>query len=112
MKKLVQPIIGILLFGLMALPTQAAFSSLYVFGDALSSTADGAASQYYYQGRDSNGRVWVEVLAQRQGLTYDPTKNNSYFDHNSSDTVTDVNNFQAPPDVANDLFIVWVCNAD
>jgi len=100
------------LFGLMALPSQAAFSSLYVFGDALSSTADGAASQYYYGGRDSNGRVWVEVLAQRQGLVYDPTKNVSYYDHNSATLVSDVNNFQAPPDVANDLFIVWVCNAD
>ena len=38
--------------------------------------------------------------------------NNSYFDHNSSLTLADVNNFTAPPDVANDLFVVWVCNAD
>jgi phospholipase/lecithinase/hemolysin len=113
MKKLVQPIIGILLFGFMALPVQAAFSSLYVFGDALSTTTDNRDTGPLYYGQHySNGRVWVEVLAQRQGLTYDPTKNNSYFDHNSADLVTDVNNFQAPPDVANDLFIVWVCNAD
>ena len=60
----------------------------------------------------SNGRVWVEVLAQRQGLIYDTNKNNSYFDHNSSILVTDINNFTAPTDVTNDLFIVWVCNAD
>jgi len=111
MKRMFQFIIGVLLFGLTVLPAHAALKSLYVFGDALSSTADGTGS-LYYSGRDSNGRVWVEVLAQRQGLTYDATKNNSYYDHNSAITVTDVKNFTAPADVTNDLFIVWVCNAD
>jgi phospholipase/lecithinase/hemolysin len=113
-KNLFKLAIGILLFGFVVFPTQAAFTSLYVFGDALSATADPASlgPPYFYGQRDSNGRVWVEVLAQRQGLTYDASKNNSYFDHNSADVVTDVNNFTAPPDVANDLFIVWVCNAD
>jgi phospholipase/lecithinase/hemolysin len=114
MKKLVQPIVGILLFGFMVLPVQAAFSSFYVFGDALSATADPGApgGSYFYGQRWSNGRVWVEVLAQRQGLTYSASKNDSYYDHNSSTLVTEINNFKAPPDVANDLFIVWVCNAD
>jgi phospholipase/lecithinase/hemolysin len=112
MKNLVQLTIGILLFGLATLPIQAAFTSLYVFGDALSSTADGTTGPLYYPGRDSNGRVWVEVLAQRQGLIYDATKNVSYFDHDSATLVTDVNNFIAPPDVSSALFVVWVCNAD
>jgi len=103
-----------LLFGLAVLPMRAAFSSLYVFGDTLSSTADPTAPgpPYFYGQRDSNGRVWVEVLAQRQGMNFDGAKNNSYWDHNSAQVVTDVKNFTAPPDVANDLFIVWVCNAD
>ena len=97
----------------IALPAQEAFKSLYVFGDALSSTTDNPSpASEYYQNRDSNGRVWVEVLSQRQGLVYDASKNNSYFDHNSSVLVTDINNFKAPADAPNDLFIVWVCNAD
>lgn len=54
----------------------------------------------------------MEVLAQRQGLTLPDANNDSYFDHNSSDTLTDVKNFSVPPDVSNDLFVVWVCNAD
>jgi phospholipase/lecithinase/hemolysin len=111
MKALLQPVMAFLLFGLAVLPANAAFKSLYVFGDALSATADGTGS-LYYAGRDSNGRVWVEVLAQRQGLIFDNAKNNSYYDHNSAITVTDVKKFTAPADVANDLFIVWVCNAD
>jgi phospholipase/lecithinase/hemolysin len=114
MKILYQFTMGILLLGLVVLPTQAAFTSLYVFGDALSTTTDPTAPgpPYFYGQRWSNGRVWVEVLAQRQGLTYAASKNDSYYDHNSADLVTEINNFTAPPDVANDLFIVWVCNAD
>ncbi len=52
------------------------------------------------------------MLAQRQGLTLDTNKNNSYYDHNSSTLVTQIQSFSAPSDVTNDLFIVWVCNAD
>jgi GDSL-like Lipase/Acylhydrolase len=113
MKRLFRPAIGVLLFGLVVIPAHAGFKSLFVFGDGLSTTTDNASGlTYYYGKRYSNGRVWVEVLAQRQGLNYDVTKNNSYFDHNSAITVTDVKKFTAPPDVASDLFIVWVCNSD
>jgi phospholipase/lecithinase/hemolysin len=113
MKNMIRLTVGVLLFGLAVLPIHAAFTSLYVFGDSLSSTTDNPnGGSLYYGQRDSNGRVWVEVLAQRQGLTYAASKNNSYWDHNSAQLVTDVKNFTAPTDVANDLFIVWVCNAD
>jgi phospholipase/lecithinase/hemolysin len=108
--------LGLCLFAAVPLPIRAAFSSLYVFGDSLSATNDnnpdtgslGPPSYYGY--RWSNGRVWIEVLAQRQGILIN--YNNSYFDHYSSITLADVNNFTAPPDVTNDLFVVWVCNAD
>ena len=113
MKNLFQFIFGILLFGLIVLPAQAAFKALYVFGDSLSSTTDNSyVGSLYYGQRDSNGRVWIEVLAQRQGLIYDATKNNSYWNHTSAQVVTDVQNFTAPTNVANGLFVVWVCNAD
>jgi len=106
--------VGILLFGSAIFPAQAAFTSLYIFGDGLSTTTDPGApgGPYFYGQRWSNGRVWVEVLAQRLGLTYDTNKNNSYYYHTSSDLVTEIKSFSAPSDVTNDLFIVWVCNAD
>lgn len=91
---------------------------MYVFGDTLSATADtnpnngSPGPPAYYGYRWSNGRVWVEVLAQRQGAAFPYNNNNSYWDHNSTLTLSDVNNFTAPADVANDLFIVWVCDAD
>jgi phospholipase/lecithinase/hemolysin len=113
MKCLFQSAIGILMFGLIVLPAHATFNSLYVFGDSLSSTTDNSdVGPLYYGQRDSNGRVWIEVLAQRQGLTYDATKNNSYWNHTSAQVVIDAKNFAAPSNVANDLFVVWVCNAD
>lgn len=111
-KSLISFTLVVFFFGTNLFSAHAAFSSLYVFGDALSSTTDNPDPSYYYNHRYSNGRVWVEVLAQRQGLTYDAAKNNSYWDHNSGLLVNELNGFKAPSDVATALFIVWVCNAD
>ena len=114
MKKLFRFTLGFCLLVATVFPASAAFSSLYIFGDGLSATTDtnSLGPPLYYGQRNSNGRVWVEVLAQRQGLAYNATNNNSYFYHDSSKTVTDVFHFIPPVDVTNDLFIVWVCNAD
>jgi phospholipase/lecithinase/hemolysin len=113
-QKLFRFTLGLGLLALTTLSASASFSSLYVFGDALSATADpySPGPPYFYGQRDSNGRVWVEVLAQRQGLTYDASKNSSYYDHNSADLVTEIAAFNAPADVSTALFVVWVCNAD
>jgi len=101
-----------LFFWVSLFPAHASFSSLYVFGDALSSTEDNLPKSSDYHGlRWSNGRVWVEVLAQRQGLPYDTNKNNSYFDHNSSNLVTQVKSSTIKYS-SNDLVVVWVCNSD
>jgi hypothetical protein len=85
---------------------------MYIFGDGLSTTNDNTSGLSYYHGRRyTNGRVWVEVLAQRQGLII--SNNFSYFDHNSATTATDVKNFTISQAVAsNALFVVWVGNSD
>ena len=102
-----------LLLGSAVFPAQAAFTALYVFGDGLSTTTDNPSpGPLYYGKRYSNGRVWVEVLAQRQGLTYDPNKNWSYFYNSSTTLVANVSSFQAPSDASNALFVIWVNNAD
>jgi phospholipase/lecithinase/hemolysin len=113
-KRLAQMASVLFLFGLVQIPANAANKSLYVFGDSLSATADNYAPGgiYFYGQRWSNGRVWVEVLAQRQGMVLDNSKNSSYWDHNSSNLVAQIRNFSPPADVANALFVVWVCNAD
>ncbi len=95
---------------------RAAFTSFYVFGDSVSSTTNGPGDQYYYSTnglRWSNGRVWVEVLAQRQSLTCDSNKNWSYYGHDSATLVSQIGSFNAPTNAASAaLVVVWVNNAD
>jgi phospholipase/lecithinase/hemolysin len=111
-KKAKRLMLGLLLFGSAVFPAQAAFTNLYVFGDSLSSTTGNTdTGPLYYGQRYSNGRVWVEVLAQRQGLTYNSNQNWSVFANYSINVVTTVSNFNAS-DASNALFIVWVNNAD
>lgn len=101
-----------LLFGFIIFPAQAAFTSLYVFGDGVCTTTNGPGGSFYYGNRFSNGRVWVEVLAQRQGLTCESNKNWSYYGHYSINMVTNVCNFTKPADANTALYIVWACDAD
>ena len=128
-----------MLFGLLVLPARAVFTSLYIFGDGVSTTTTNAVAGFepYYGLRNSNGRVWVELLAQQLGLT-----NNYWYSTNSSNQVsytnltaattnwsyssnnwsfygdyspilmTNVSNFIAPANASNALFIVWVNDAD
>jgi phospholipase/lecithinase/hemolysin len=114
-KKAVRFMVGFLLFGSAVFPAQAAFTSLHVFGDCISSTTSNTdIGPLYYGQRYSNGRVWVEVLAQRQGLTLYPTNNWSYFYNSSTTMVASVSSFQAPSGVnmSNILFVIWVNCAD
>jgi len=116
MKSLIPFTCCILSFGSFVFPAQAAFTSLYVFGDGVSTTTNNTepypSPTNYYGQRFSNGRVWVEVLAQRQGLAYNPSNNWSYFGDYSSDLVANVSNFPAPPDASTALFVIWVNDAD
>jgi phospholipase/lecithinase/hemolysin len=115
----------VLLFGCAAISAHAAFSSIYIFGDSVSTTttnqyADLQPTEYYGK-RYCNGRNWVEVLAQRQGLGANSTSNSiwayssnnlSFYGHYSPLLVTNVSKFTAPANASNCLFVVWVCNAD
>lgn len=111
-----------LFLGSLVFSSHATFSSIYIWGDSISTTTNSYApdSQYYGQ-RQSNGRTWVEVLAQRQGLGANSltnvywnynSNNLSYYYHLSSDVVTDIKNFIAPGNATNCLFVLWVNNAD
>ena len=119
-KKVVRFMVGFLLFACAFFPAQAAFTNLYIFGDTVSTTTNGPGDANFYGKRYSNGRVWVEVLAQQQGMGANSitnvnwsysTKNLSYYDHNSAELVTELNSF-SPTNATNALIIVWVNDAD
>lgn len=111
MSRLFQFALCALLLGL-APSSRGALTSLYAFGDGVCTTTNGPGGVYYYGNRYCNGRVWVEVLAQRLGLAYDPNQNWSFFGHYSPNLVTNVGKFLAPSDVNTALFVIWVGNAD
>jgi len=104
--------VGFLLFGPAVFPAQAAFTNLYVFGDGISTTTNNTGGQpnLYYGKRYSNGRVWVEVLAQRQGLTLYPTNNWSYFFNTSTTMLASLSSFHS--NATNALVVIWVNCAD
>jgi hypothetical protein len=112
-KKAVQLMVGLLLFGSTIFQAEAAFTSFYVFGDALSTASNNVpVGPYYYGDRWSNGRVWVEVLAQRQGLAFHFSNSISYFGNTSTNLVGEVSRFNPPANASNALVIIWVNNAD
>ena len=129
----------ILLFGLGVPQAQATFTSLYIFGDGVSTTTNNPSAGYepYYGLRRCNGRVWVELLAQQLNLTnnywysnsianqvlytnlsasstnWSYSSNNwSYYGDGSPSLLVNVSAFAAPTNASNALFIVWVNDAD
>jgi phospholipase/lecithinase/hemolysin len=116
--------------------TAAKFSEIYVFGDSLSDTGNlfnaylnatgkGLPPEPYYNGRFSNGPIWVEYLARDLELTFNPNTNLAYggsstgFDNPVNQPLQlpgllgQINNFTAPFTAAeqsvdpNALYIVW-----
>lgn len=69
-----------LAFPLSAQADKAPFSRIIAFGDSLTDTGNffqltGLPPVPYYQGRFSNGRVWIEHLGDRLGMQIDPEDN-------------------------------------
>jgi phospholipase/lecithinase/hemolysin len=56
------------------------YTEIYVFGDSLSDTGrffhtTGIPPEPYFEGRISNGKIWVEYLANALSLSYNPQTN-------------------------------------
>jgi thermolabile hemolysin len=75
-------IVGGLILGYSLMPVRAIaanFSQIVVYGDSLSdvgnAAAKGAIAPYSSQGRFSNGKLWIEYLADRLGIGTDRRQN-------------------------------------
>jgi hypothetical protein len=114
---------GIVGLGIGAAPAHAGFSSMYVFGDSLSATS-GGGTQYppppgtsvanYWNGRFTNGRVWVEYLATLQGISLRPGDDYAGFGGGTPWIYRNltVGNYYPPPDLATSLCIFWPACSD
>jgi thermolabile hemolysin len=112
-----------LLTGLLIPCAGSTYTSLYVFGDSLSGVY-GGGYQYppppgtsvdnYFQGRFSNGKVWVEYLAAQQGIAFDTNKDFSFFGNTVEDVLNDIiyGNYDPPPDAGTSLFVLWSASSD
>jgi phospholipase/lecithinase/hemolysin len=91
---------------------------MWVFGDTVSTTTANDdpfpfSPTNYWGHRFCNGPVWVEVLAQLQGITYNPSNTFCYYAHDSIELLLNLTlYFHAPGDASTALFVVWVNDAD
>lgn len=90
-----------------------AFDALVAFGDSLTDTGNRPAEPYFHwQGRWSNGPLWVEYLSQQLGFAYNPSNNFAYSGAQCDDTYRETLDYVPSGDVSNTLFVVWAGGND
>jgi len=90
-----------------------AFDAIYAFGDSLTDTGNNPApGTNYFQGRYSNGPLWIEYLSTQLGLAYDPANNHAQSGGETSDGLAQVRQFTAPGNSSRSLFVVWAGGND
>jgi phospholipase/lecithinase/hemolysin len=84
------------------------FSAYYAFGDSLSDTGRNPATPAgsYYNGRWSNGPLWVEYLSADLGLAYNPSNNWAISGSTSSNLLSQIANVPSSPALHTALFSV------
>jgi phospholipase/lecithinase/hemolysin len=85
-----------------------AFDAIVAFGDSLTDTGNVPAEPvFHYQGRWSNGPLWVEYLSQRLGFPYNPSNNYARSGAQTGDAYGVVTRYTPTGDISNTLFVVW-----
>jgi len=107
---------SILLAISLVFPTSAsAFDAIVAFGDSLTDTGNEPAEPYlHYNGRWSNGPLWIEYLSERLGFPYEPANNFANSGAQCDDAWRQVTNYIAAPvgDISETLFVVWAGGND
>ena len=88
------------------------YDALYAFGDSLTDTGREPAEAFlHYDGRWSNGPLWVEYLSVRLGFPYNPSNNFAHSGAQTDDTFGQVADF-VPANIDQSLFVVWAGGND
>src|SRR5438876_3973839 len=94
-------------------PVALSYDALYAFGDSLTDTGrEPAEPLLHYNGRWSNGPLWVEYLSVRLGFPYQPDNNLAHSGAQTDDTLGQVTNFVPATNIEKSLFIVWAGGND
>ena len=81
------------------------FTALYVFGDSLSDTGrNPSPAPEYFDGRYSNGPLWVEYLSADLGIPYNPTNNFAVSGSTTGDLAAQIAGLPASTNLGTGLF--------
>src|SRR5579859_1213788 len=94
---------------LLTTATGYSFNAVYSFGDSLSDTGRNPPSQAssYYNGRYSNGPLWVEYLSAQLGLVYNPSNNFAFSGSTTSNLASQLAPVAPSTNLHTALFTVW-----
>ncbi len=94
-------------------PSASAFTALVAFGDSYTDTGNAPSSPpYYWDGRFSNGPLWIEYLSQTLGFAYNSQNNFAVSGTESNELGVEINRFPGTGDSQNVLFAIWSGNND
>ena len=94
-------------------PTVWCYDALYTFGDSLTDTGrEPAEPLLHYDGRWSNGPLWVEYLSVILGFPYDPGHNLAHSGAQTDDTLGQVTQFVPATPLDHALCVVWAGGND
>jgi thermolabile hemolysin len=92
----------------LAVTTGYSFTVLYAFGDSLTDTGRNPPTETgYYQGRFSNGSLWIEYLSARLGIPYNAANNLAVSGSTTSDLLSQIAGLPLPTNSPSALFSVW-----
>jgi len=99
---------AVLLALFLATTSGYSFTALYAFGDSLSDTGrNPAPGSSYYNGRYSNGPLWVEYLSAQLGLAYNSSNNFAVSGSTTSDLASQIAGLTPSTNLRTALFTVW-----
>lgn len=90
-----------------------AFTAIVAFGDSYTDTGNAPSSPPdYWDGRFSNGPLWIEDLSVMLGFSYNPANNYAVSGSESDELGVAIAKFGGTSDSANVLFAIWSGNND
>jgi len=98
---------------LLAAATGYSFTALYILGDSLSDTGRSPApAPSYFNGRFSNGSLWVEYLSAQLGLPYNASNNLAVSGSTTSGLASQIAGLTPSTNLHAALFTVWSAGND
>lgn len=89
------------------------FTSVVAFGDSYTDVGNLPSSPPdYWNGRFSNGPLWIEYLAVSQGFAFNGVTDFAVSGSEAEDLGTQIGNYPGTSDSANTLFAIWSGNND